>query len=100
MDDMELDFDSLNFEYRDKTHRLCCSYVKSEEDRRDLLQEILIKIHRGLPASRLPEQPESTAEDKTMNISTIFLNIANQPRLSWDLVHPILLDLAVNQTHN
>lgn len=48
MDDREEKFKNILVTYRSRIYRLCCSYVKNDEDRQDLFHDILIRIWRGL----------------------------------------------------
>ena len=41
-------FNELLRDYQDKIYRLCCYYVKNEEDRKDLLNDIYYRIWRNL----------------------------------------------------
>lgn len=48
MDKKEKIFNDVLKDYRDKIYRLCSYYVKNEEDRKDLLQHIYVRIWSGL----------------------------------------------------
>lgn len=48
MDTKEENFKKLLSEFRDRIYRLCCSFVFYEDDRKELFQEILIKIWRNI----------------------------------------------------
>ena len=41
-------FKRILFDYQDKIYRLCWSYVQNEDDRKDLFQNILLKIWKNL----------------------------------------------------
>jgi len=48
MKSKEKTFERILMDYQDKIYRLCWSYIQNEEDRKDLLQNILIKIWKNL----------------------------------------------------
>jgi RNA polymerase sigma-70 factor (ECF subfamily) len=48
MDKKEKIFNDILKDYGDKIYRLCCYYVKNEEDRKDLVQYIYVRIWSGL----------------------------------------------------
>lgn len=41
-------FHDIYLDNKDKIYRICCFYVQDEEDRKDLFQEVLTNIWRGL----------------------------------------------------
>jgi len=41
-------FNNVYIENKDKIYRICCFYIKDEDDRKDLFQEVLTNIWRGL----------------------------------------------------
>ena len=41
-------FNDIYADNKDKIYRICCFYIQDEEDRKDLYQEILANIWRGL----------------------------------------------------
>lgn len=41
-------FNSVYIENKDKIYRICCFYINDEDDRKDLFQEILTNVWRGL----------------------------------------------------
>ena len=48
MNGKEERFDKIQADFGDKIYRLCCCYTPREEDRRDLLHDIYLRIWRGL----------------------------------------------------
>ena len=48
MQSKEKTFERILVDYQDKIYRLCWSYIQNEDDRKDLLQNILIKIWKNL----------------------------------------------------
>jgi RNA polymerase sigma-70 factor (ECF subfamily) len=48
MENKEKIFKSILSEYQDMIYRLCCSYVKDVDARKDLYQSILIRLWKGL----------------------------------------------------
>lgn len=48
MKSKEKTFERILVDYQDKIYRLCWSYIQNEDDRKDLLQNILIKIWKNL----------------------------------------------------
>jgi len=43
-------FDRVFSDYSDKIYHLCCSYASNEEDRKDLHQDILLRVWKSLPS--------------------------------------------------
>ena len=48
MEDKLTTFNSLVSAYQDCVYRLCCSYVRNSEDRKDLMNDIWLRIWTGL----------------------------------------------------
>lgn len=48
MKNKEKTFEQILIDYQDKIYRLCWSYIRNEEDRKDLLQNIFMKIWKNL----------------------------------------------------
>jgi RNA polymerase sigma-70 factor (ECF subfamily) len=48
METREIKFKTIISDYQDMIYRLCCSYVEDVDIRKDLYQNILIRIWRGL----------------------------------------------------
>ncbi len=48
----EIQFKELFKENKDRVYRICCSYVKNENNRQDLFQEIFINVWKNLSTFR------------------------------------------------
>ena len=48
MEDKEQKFQTIVTEYQHMIYRLCCSYIADEHIRKDLYQNILIRIWKGM----------------------------------------------------
>ncbi len=72
--DREAVFKKLYDEYRDRIYRMCCYYVSSEEDRKDLSQEVLQNIWKGLERFRGESALSTWIYRVTVNSSLAFLS--------------------------
>ena len=52
MKDKEIFFENIIEENKDKIYRICCYYISNEDDRKDLYQETLLNIWKGLDKFR------------------------------------------------
>lgn len=52
MKDKEIFFENIIEENKDKIYRICCYYLSNEDDRKDLYQETLVNIWKGLDKFR------------------------------------------------
>lgn len=52
MKDKEIFFENIIQENKDKIYRICCYYISNDDDRKDLYQEVLVNIWKGLDKFR------------------------------------------------
>ena len=71
--DREATFSRLYDEYRDRIYRMCCYYVSGEEDRKDLYQEVLHNIWKGLGSFRGDSALSTWVYRVTVNSSLAFI---------------------------
>ena len=71
--DREATFRRLYDEYRDRIYRMCCYYVSGEEDRKDLYQEVLQSIWKGLDGFRGDSALSTWVYRVTVNSSLAFI---------------------------
>lgn len=71
--DKEPAFRKLYDEYRDRIYRMCCYYVSGEEDRKDLYQEVLHNIWKGLGDFRGESALSTWVYRVTVNSSLAFI---------------------------
>lgn len=72
--DKEAVFKQLYDEYRDRIYRMCCYYVLGEDDRKDLYQEVLQNIWKGLECFRGDSALSTWIYRVTVNSSLAFLS--------------------------
>ena len=70
--DNEVASRKLHDEYRDRIYRMCCYYVSSEEDRKDLYQEVFHNIWKGLKSFREDSKLSTWAYRVTVNSALSF----------------------------
>ena len=61
-------------ENKDKIYRICCYYVLNEEDRKDLFQEVLTHIYRGLHTFKAKSTLSTWIYRVTVNSCLGYLN--------------------------
>jgi RNA polymerase sigma-70 factor (ECF subfamily) len=66
-------FRKLYDESRDRIYRMCCYYVSSEEDRKDLYQEVFQNLWKGLGSFRGDSTLSTWAYRVTVNSALSFL---------------------------
>jgi RNA polymerase sigma-70 factor (ECF subfamily) len=71
--DKEAAFRKLYDECRDRIYRMCCYYVSSEEDRKDLYQEVFQNLWKGLADFRGDSKLSTWAYRVTVNSALSFL---------------------------
>jgi RNA polymerase sigma-70 factor (ECF subfamily) len=72
--DRDTTFKKLYDEYRDRIYRMCCNYVSGEEDRKDLYQETLHNIWKGLAGFRGDSALSTWVYRVTVNTSLSYLS--------------------------
>jgi len=72
--DKEGAFNQLYDEYRDRIYRMCCYYVSGEDDRKDLYQEVLQNIWKGLERFRGDSALSTWIYRVTVNSSLAFIS--------------------------
>ncbi len=72
--DRDATFKKLYDEYRDRIYRMCCNYVSGEEDRKDLYQETLHNIWKGLAGFRGDSALSTWIYRVTVNTSLNYLS--------------------------
>ena len=70
--DRESAFKKLYDECRDRIYRMCCYYVTSEEDRKDLYQEVFQNLWKGLEHFRGDSTLSTWAYRVTVNSALSF----------------------------
>jgi len=71
--DKEAEFKKLYDECRNRIYRMCCYYVSSEEDRKDLYQEVFHNLWKGLEYFRGDSTLSTWAYRVTVNSALSFL---------------------------
>jgi len=71
--DREATFRKLYDECRDRIYRMCCYYVSGEEDRKDLYQEVLHNLWKGLGGFRGDSALSTWVYRVTVNSSLTFI---------------------------
>ena len=75
-------FKNILSEYKDKIFRLCCAYVTLAEDRKDLYQDILMRIWKGLDSFRQQSSIGTWIYRISVNSSIDFIRKENRKRLT------------------
>jgi len=73
MTSKEEKFRQIVIDYQDKIYRLCWSYVQNEDDRKDLLQNILIRIWKSLDSFKDKSSLSTWIFRLTINTSIDFI---------------------------
>jgi RNA polymerase sigma-70 factor (ECF subfamily) len=72
--DREAAFKQLYDEYRDRIYRMCCYYVAGEGDRKDLYQEVMANIWKGLGGFRGDSALSTWIYRVTVNSALAFIS--------------------------
>ncbi len=73
MENSENIFTNLIEENKDKIYRICCYYIASEEDRKDLYQETLLNIWKGYKSFKWEAAFSTWVFRITVNTALAFL---------------------------
>lgn len=71
-------FNELYTNNKDKIYRICCFYIQDEEDRKDLFQEILTNIWKGLDKFEGRSKVSTWIYRIAVNTSMAFFNKKNK----------------------
>jgi RNA polymerase sigma-70 factor (ECF subfamily) len=70
---MELDFEMVYAEHKEKVWKLTSRYVAPKQDREDIFQEVFIRIHKALPKFRGESSLETWIYRITANTAISYL---------------------------
>jgi RNA polymerase sigma-70 factor (ECF subfamily) len=100
MKDKEKLFQTIIADYQHMIYRLCCSYIANDQIRKDLYQNILIRIWRGLDSFQNHSSMGTWVYRIAVNTSLDFLRkeIKNRSRsIQMDLENLAISDKSPNQ---
>ena len=103
MDKKEKIFNGILKDYKDKIHRLCGYYVKNEEDRKDLVQHIYVRIWSGLDSFQHKSSISTWVFRVSLNSCIDFLRKEKKRRhvtMSMDKVEQTVVDGSENVEKN
>lgn len=89
--DKETAFKKLYDEYRNRIYRMCCYYVSSEEDRKDLYQEVFFNLWKGLENFRGDSALSTWAYRVTVNSALSYLARAKSRKKTSTAYHQFVL---------
>jgi len=87
----ETAFKKLYDEHRDRIYRMCCYYVSSEEDRKDLYQEVFFNLWKGLEKFRGDSALSTWAYRVTVNSALSYLARTKSRKKKSSAYHQFIL---------
>jgi RNA polymerase sigma-70 factor (ECF subfamily) len=100
METKEKRFQTIITEYQDMIYRLCCSYVEDNEIRKDLYQNILIRLWKGMDSFQNRSAIGTWVYRVAVNTGLDFLRkeLKNKSRsIRVDLENVTITDRSTNQ---
>ena len=94
MTDKQQTFQNILNDYQDKIYRLCCSYVTHPEDRKDLYQDIMLRIWKNLDSFR--EQSSSGTWVYRVSVNTSIDHLRKQTRKNQTTISIPIDDLRIS----
>ena len=100
MENKEQEFQTIITEYQHMIYRLCCSYIADDHIRKDLYQNILIRLWRGIDSFQNRSSLGTWVYRIAVNTSLDFLRKEFKSRsraINMDLENLAITDKSTNQ---
>ena len=97
MKDKETYFRQVYAENKDRVFRICCSYVKDEQDRLDLYQEILTKVWESLGTFKGNAQISTWLYRVAVNTALVFISKSKKQAKQFQGLEAHEFKLATNE---